>query len=100
MHSDEVRVRSSARGSDEERRTGLEGHLSVFVGRLIVDGLVQRCTLQGRFALSFPSRTDRAGRRHPCVRRIEDDARVAIEREFLEQLGQHPDLDVATEEPR
>ena len=86
----EIRVRSWVRASEEERRTGLEGYISVLVGTLIVDGLVLRRTLAGKFAVSFPAKTDRAGRRHPYVRPVDDAARIAIEAEILDQLNARP----------
>jgi hypothetical protein len=88
----EIRVRTWVRGSDDEIRTGLLGYLSVNYGQLILDGIVLRRTAAGRFALSFPVRTDRAGQRHSYIRPVDDAARQAIERELLGQLGQHPGL--------
>jgi DNA-binding cell septation regulator SpoVG len=93
----EVRVRSWCRATDAEVRTGLLGYLSVTYGDLILDGIVLRRTEDGRFALSFPARTDRAGRRHAIVRPADDDARREIEREILGQLGQHAEPSVRKE---
>ena len=92
MGMPEIVVRSWVGASDEEIRTGLLGFISVFVGDLIVDGLALRKTASGRLALSFPARTSRSGHRHPYVRPIDDDARRAIERAILGQLGQRHDL--------
>jgi hypothetical protein len=87
------------RGTDEEIRTGLLGYLSVFYGALILDGIVLRKTTVGRFALSFPARTDRWGRLHAYIAPIDDNARRAIEREILSQLGQrHADQRAGSEE--
>jgi len=94
----EVRVRSWVRASDQDVRDGLLGYLSVFYGALVLDGITLRQTADRRFALSFPAKTDRGGRKHPYFRPIDDAARVAIEREILWQLAQH-DANVA-EEPR
>ncbi len=93
----EVRVRSWVRGSDDEIRSGLLGYISVEFGNLILDGIVLRRTADGHFALSFPARTDRAGKRHSYIRPIDDDARREIEREILWQLGEREDLGVAIE---
>ena len=54
----------------------------------------------GGFALSFPAKTDRGGRRHAYVRPADDVARGAIEREILGQLGQREDAHDAVEEAR
>ena len=93
-----VRVRTWVRGSDEEIATGLLGYISVEIGDLVLDGIVLRRTADGRFALSFPARTDRAGRRHAYIRPADDEARRAIEHEVLGQLGQREDLGIATED--
>jgi hypothetical protein len=89
MSASAVRVRTWVRASDEEIRTGLLGYVSVFVGDLIVDCVTLRRTTDGRFALSWPARTDRGGRRHPTVRPVDDEARRAIEREIFGQLAEH-----------
>ncbi len=84
--SDTIRIRSWVRGSDEDRRAGLLGYVSVFVGNLVIDSITVRRPADGRIALSFPARTDRFGRRHAIVRPEDDAARQAIEREILDQL--------------
>ncbi|MEQ1633387.1 MAG: hypothetical protein ABL997_13500, partial [Planctomycetota bacterium] len=61
-------IRSWVAGTDEDVRTGLLGYLSVTVGNLVLDGLTLRRTAAGKFAISFPARTDRHGNRHPSVR--------------------------------
>lgn len=88
----DVRVRSWVRASDDDIRTGLLGFISVEYGSLILDSIVLRRTTEGRYALSFPARTDRSGRRHAYVRPIDDDARRAIEREILWQLGERAEF--------
>lgn len=88
MKEPEIRVRTWVRGSDEDIRSGLLGYLSVSYGLLVLDNLTLRKTAAGRFALSFPCRTDRAGKRHSYIRPVDDGARQAIERELLGQLGQ------------
>lgn len=86
MAEREIRIRSWVRAHSDEERSGLLGYLSVFYGALILDGIVLRRTAAGHFALSFPARTDRAGRRHAYIRPIDDDARKQIEREILQGL--------------
>lgn len=97
MATPEIRIRTWVRGTDDERRTGLLGYLSVFYGVLVLDGITLRRTADGRFVLSFPSRTDRRGKKHSIVRPVDDDARQAVEREILAQLGQHEEVVGATE---
>lgn len=88
MNNPELRVRSWVRASAEDIRTGLLGFISVEYGSLILDSIVLRRTADDRYALAFPARTDRAGRRHSYIRPIDDNARRAIETELLRQLGQ------------
>lgn len=89
MADHEIRVRTWVRGTDEELRSGLVGYLSLFVGDLVVDGVTLRITRDRRFALSWPARTDRSGRKHPTVRPIDDAVRRRIEREILAQLAEN-----------
>ena len=100
MSDPEIGIRTWVRGTDSEIRTGLLGYLSIFYGDLIVDGVTLRRTAEGRFALSWPARTDRRGRRHAYVRPVDDDVRRRVEREILGQLGQREDLGVAAEGDR
>lgn len=88
----EVRLRTWCKASEAEIRTGLLGYVSVVYGDLILDGIVLRRTADGRFAVSFPARTDRVGNRHSYIRPIDSAARDAIERELLWQLGEHPEF--------
>ena len=81
----DIRIRSWVRGTDAEIRTGLLGYLSVLYGDLVIDGLVLRRTAAGRLTLSYPSRSDRAGRRHFVVRPDGDEARRRIERAVFSQ---------------
>ena len=92
MTDREVRVRTWVRGTDAEARTGLLGYLSVIYGSLLLDGITLRQTADRRFALSFPARTDRGGRKHPYFRPVDDDARRVIEAEILRQLGQRREV--------
>ena len=88
----DVRVRSWVRASDEDQRSGLLGYLSVTYGDLVLDSIVLRRTADGRYALSFPARTDRSGKRHSYIRPADDQARQAIEAELLWQLGEMPEF--------
>lgn len=88
----EVRLRTWIAASEAEIRTGLLGYVSVVYGDLVLDGLVLRRTADGRYAVSFPARTDRAGRKHSYIRPANDDVRKAIEAELLWQLGEHPEF--------
>lgn len=90
--SEQIRVRTWVQGTDDNRRDGLLGYLSVFYGDLILDGIVLRRTAEGRYALSFPARTDRAGRKHSYIRPVDDQVRQDIERELLWQLGEREDF--------
>lgn len=92
MSDNAVHVRSWVRASESDVRTGLLGYLTVAYHDLILDSVVLRRTADGRFALSFPARTDRGGRRHPFVRPADDEARKAIEREILSQLTEREDV--------
>ena len=92
MADHQVRVRTWVRASDADIRSGLLGFISIEYGPWIFDGVCLRRTADGRFALSFPARTDRAGHRHSYIRPCDDAARKAIEGEILRQLGQHEDV--------
>ena len=84
-----VQLRSFSSASDAQVRTGLLGWLTVEVdGLLVLDGITLRRinSLPPRMGLSFPERRDRAGRHHPLVRPIDDDARCLIERSVLAAL--------------
>jgi DNA-binding cell septation regulator SpoVG len=77
--------------SDWHREQGLLGFIRCIVdGCLILDGITLRRTLDNRLTLSFPEREDGVGRRHPIIRPINDDARIAIETAILGSLGCKP----------
>ena len=97
MADHEVRVRTWVRASDDDVKSGLLGFISVEFGPWIFDGICLRRSADGRFVLSFPARTDRAGRKHSYIRPVHDEARKAIEREILGQLGQNQELGVREE---
>lgn len=73
--------------SDAEAERGLLAYLKIDFGPLVLDGVTLRRHADGRLGLSWPERTDRAGRRHPLVRPVDDEARVALEREVLAELA-------------
>ena len=95
MTEHEIRVRTWVAAGEQDVRKGLLGWISVEYGSLILDGITLRRTLDDRFALSFPSRSDRDGRRHAFVRPADDAARQQIERELLWQLGERDDFEIA-----
>ena len=92
MADHEVRLRTWVAASEAETRTGMCGYLSIIYGPWIFDGLVLRKTAAGRYAISFPARTDRDGRKHSYIRPASDEVRKAIEAELLWQLGEHPEF--------
>jgi DNA-binding cell septation regulator SpoVG len=74
--------------SDWHRERGLLGFIScVLDGHLVLDGITLRRTLDNRLTLSYPEREDGVGRRHPIIRPIDDDARIAIEAAIIGSLG-------------
>lgn len=72
----------------EQERTGLLGYVTLtFADLLLLDSVALRVTETGRHALSFPCRTDAAGRRHPYFRPQDDRARRIIEDAVFNVLG-------------
>lgn len=89
MQISEVRYHSAA---DADRAAGLLGWISATLdGGLRLDGLALRRTLSGRLVLSYPSRTDAAGRRHFYLRPIHDAARRDLEAQVLRAIGLEED---------
>lgn len=73
--------------TDWHRQSGLLGFIRCVVdGRLVLDGITLRRTLQNRLTLSFPEREDGVGRRHPIIRPIDDEARLQIEAAIIGSL--------------
>lgn len=71
-----------------DRGRGLIGYAScVLDNSLRIDGLTIRRTLDGRLAVSFPSKRDCQGREHFLLRPLSDDARREIQSQIFEQLG-------------
>jgi hypothetical protein len=73
-------------GSDADRARGLLFFVSFRAGPLIVDGATIRRTLGGRIALSYPTRRDRSGQRHPIVRAADAAAGLSILTQVLAAL--------------
>ncbi len=73
--------------SDADADRGLLAYLKIDFGPLVLDGVTLRRHADGRLGLSWPERTDRAGRRHPLVRPVNDEARELLEREVFKELG-------------
>ena len=88
-----VRIRAWTRGTDDDRRQGLLGYIALEFGQLALDGVTVHKTAEGRLTLSFPSRTDRAGRRHPFIRPLHDEARREFEAAVLCALGEREDFE-------
>lgn len=84
MTNPKIHIRSWVKGSDDDIRRGLLGFLSLEYGQLILDGVVLRRTARGKLTLSYPARTDRAGRRHAYIRPIDDEARIQIEKAIFD----------------
>ena len=75
-------------GSPADIRSGLIGWITcVLNDTLLVDGVTLRQTADGRLTLSYPTRRDGKGRKHPLVRPVDDDARRDIERQIFAKLG-------------
>jgi DNA-binding cell septation regulator SpoVG len=92
MVNREVRVCSWVRASDTDVASGFLGWITISYGSLLVDNITLRRTSDGRLTLSFPSRTAKNGQKHSIVRPVDNEARIAIEREILGQLGQREEL--------
>lgn len=67
--------------------TGLMGHLScVMNGRMLHDGWTLRRTRGGVYSLSYPTRSDGSGRKHPLVRPLGCGTRELIEQQVFDEL--------------
>jgi DNA-binding cell septation regulator SpoVG len=71
---------------DADVARGLLAFVKIDFGPLVLDGVTLRKHGDGRLGLSWPERTDRAGRRHPLVRPVDDAARREIEEAVLREL--------------
>jgi len=81
-----IRAVKFTAASDAEAERGLLAYVKLEFGPLILDGVTLRRHADGRLGLTYPERTDRAGRRHPLVRPVDDVARREIEEEVLREL--------------
>ena len=90
IHVSDVRcVPSSAK----DAASGLLGFVSFRIGNaLSVDGVVVRRTLDNRITLSWPCRVDRAGRKHPILRPLDDAARQRLEQLILKAIAANPEV--------
>lgn len=72
----------------DARISGLLGWVSFTLNDGVrLDGIALRRAADGRLVLSFPERRDGAGRRHPYIRPVDDEARRTIEQEILTAIG-------------
>jgi hypothetical protein len=68
--------------------TGLIGWCSFLLNdRVRVDGVALRRTMDKKLTLSWPSRIDGNGRRHPYLRPIDDASRRDLEQQVLSAPG-------------
>jgi hypothetical protein len=73
--------------SDADAARGLLGYLRFEYGSLLVDGVTLRKHADGTLGLSWPERTDRAGRRHALLRPLDDSARRELEAAVLAEIS-------------
>lgn len=67
------------------RATGIFGWITLRIERhVVIDGICVRRRRNGELALTFPSRRDRAGRRHRLVCPASIATRRSIERQILQ----------------
>ena len=97
MAGQTFRIRSWIKASDADLRDGLVGFLSFFVGDLVIDNVTLRRTLDGRYTLSWPARTDRHGKKHSSIRPVSDEVRRRIERQIFAELAEREGIRVAPE---
>jgi DNA-binding cell septation regulator SpoVG len=72
----------------DDSALGLLGFASFLLNDAVrVDGVGVRRTIRGKLTLSWPTREDSAGQRHPLVHPISDDARLDLESQVLAALG-------------
>ena len=82
---EDVTFRGAGRADVEK---GLLGWTSFTVNAALrLDGIAVRRTLHGTYALSFPGRQVRGGRRHFWVRPLTDGARLEIEHQVISAIG-------------
>jgi len=77
--------------------TGLLGWLRFRVNRaLMLDGVTLRRTQDGRHSLSFPAKTDGAGRQRFFVKPLDSEIRQGIEAQVFAALGLAPETKVGS----
>ena len=81
------------RATSDAEELGLLGWVRVRVVGLEFDGIALRRSREGRIYLSFPTRKDRAGKRHYVVRPTSDETRVAFEAMVLDELRRQGEFD-------
>jgi hypothetical protein len=74
-------------GTDADFERGLVAFLRFRYGDVLVDGVTLRRHSNGTIGLSWPERTDRAGRKHPLIRPVNDEARRQLEHDVLRELS-------------
>jgi hypothetical protein len=74
------------RASHADRHGGLLGWASFELAGLRVDSAPIRRTSDGRVAFFWPEHVSRSGWRHAIVRPLEEETRLAIEREVIAEL--------------
>ena len=73
---------------ERDIQSGLLGYVTCVINGVIrLDGIALRQTRDGRPTLSYPSRSDAGGQRHPFVRPITDAARRELEAQVFGALG-------------
>ncbi len=71
-----------------DRQRGLRGWTSFLLDdALVVEGVAIRRSRDGVLSLSFPEPVDRKGKRRRPVRPVDEEARLAIERQVLSALA-------------
>ena len=78
--------------SPEEVRTGLLGWASGVLNQVLcIQGIAIRRTLSGNFAISFPVRKDRCGRKYAILRPLNDRVRLELQHQILQAIGLQED---------
>jgi DNA-binding cell septation regulator SpoVG len=93
MHNHDIHLSDirCVHASAKDVATGLLAYVSFRIGNvLFVDGVTVRRTRDNRIVLSWPCRTDGAGRRHPVLRPVDDASRQRLEKRILKALAENP----------
>ena len=74
--------------SPKDVDSGLLAYVSFRINNaLLVDGVTVRRTRDNRVTLSWPARSDAAGRKHPLLRPLDDVSRQRIEAQIIKAIG-------------